>query len=134
MLENKKYMENEIGSEKGFGFVFTIFFLIVCFYPIYFGNNINEWALYFSLTLFFITIVKPNLFKYPNKIWFKFSILLGSIVSPFVMGLIFFLTISPFGIIFRLINKDLLNQKIYKSKKTYWITRNKNLQSMKNQY
>ena len=81
-----------------------------------------------------IALLKPSLFKWPNYLWFRFGILLGKIVSPVVMALIFFLVIFPTGLALRLFKKDILGLKIDKNKKTYWVHRDQPMQSMKNQF
>ena len=69
-----------------------------------------------------------------NKIWFKFGILLGSIVSPIVMGVVFFVVVTPVGMVMRFLNKDLLKLKMHKNIDSYWINRNKEKSTMKNQF
>ena len=76
----------------------------------------------------------PKTLIVPNKLWFKLGMLLGAIVSPIIMGVIFFLTVTPIGIIMRLFGKDVLNQRIEKSAKSYWIKRKEPMSSMKNQF
>ena len=69
-----------------------------------------------------------------NRLWFKFGIILGSIVAPIVMGAVFFLVITPIGLIMSIIGKDLLNKKYEKKKETYWIKRNRSVGTMKRQF
>ena len=69
-----------------------------------------------------------------NKLWSKFGILLGMIVSPVVMGIVFFLVVTPVGIVLRIMGKDLLNKKINKNIQSYWIKREKNITTMKEQF
>ena len=81
-----------------------------------------------------ITLLKASLYKTPNYLWFKFGILLGRIVSPIIMALIFYLIIFPTGLLLRLFRKDVLGLRFDKNKKTYWISRDEPMQSMKNQF
>ena len=69
-----------------------------------------------------------------NKIWFKFGIFLGRIISPLIMGLIFFLVVTPIGIFMRILGKDLINLKFKKNVKSYWIEKTGPKSKMKNQF
>ncbi|MDC1066112.1 SxtJ family membrane protein [Candidatus Pseudothioglobus singularis] len=123
-----------MGSEKSFGVVFSIVFLIVALYPLIHSNEINSWALVVSVLFLIIVLINPNLLRLPNKLWFKFGLLLGSIIAPIVMAIIYFMTVLPTGVIMRLLGKDLLKQKLDKNAKSYWIEREEPLGSMKNQF
>ena len=101
----------ERSNERSFGIVFTIFFVILSIYPIINKETVNVFFLVISIIFLMITIIRPQLFYFLNKIWFKFGILLGKIVSPLVMAIIFYLTVTPTGIIMRLLGKDLLKKK-----------------------
>ena len=134
MSDNKSYIEIKKSSERSFGIVFATFFVIISFYPILQEENIKLWALLISIILFILSFVFPKIFIIPNKLWFKLGMLLGAIIAPIIMALLYFFIATPTGIIMRLLNKDLLNQKINKSKKSYWIKRKEPINSMKNQY
>ena len=124
----------KIGSNRSFGVVFFIVFLILGFWPIKNGGEINIWLVTISLLFLILAIIKSKLLTPLNKLWFKFGIKLGSIVSPIVMGAIFFLVVTPIGIVMNVIGKDLLNKKQNKKIKTYWIKRDKPTGSMKRQF
>jgi hypothetical protein len=81
-----------------------------------------------------LALLAPRILSSPNKLWFKFGLLLGSIVAPIVMALIYFVTILPTGLIMRLLGKDLLKPKLDKNAKSYWIERTEPVGSMKNQF
>ena len=134
MFENKSHVNIKSNSERNFGIVFAIFFLIICFYPVLKNEVIHYWALVCSITLFFLSFFWPNILVIPNKLWFKFGLLLGHIVSPIIMGLVYFVTVVPTGIIVRLLGKQLMVQKIDKNTKTYWISKKEIDSSMKNQF
>jgi type III secretory pathway component EscU len=134
MFENKSYFKIKSGSEKNFGFTFAIFFLIIGLYPLLHYEVIRLWAIIIAIILFFLSIFLPTLLVLPNKLWFKIGMFLGSIVSPLIMAIIFFLIVTPTGIIMRLLKKDLLLKKIDKSKKSYWFERKETSDSMKNQF
>jgi len=115
-----------------FGSIFFILFLIISLYPLKSKEVIRLWALFLSLIFLIITIVKPNLFTFLNKLWIKFGILLGKIISPIVMGLIFFFVVTPIGIFVKILKKDVMGLKTGAS--SYWIKREDKLQSMKKQF
>ena len=120
-------------SNKSFGIVFFIVFLVIGFYPIINDGNYRAWALVISLIFLILGLLNSSILTPLNLIWFKFGILLGNIVAPIVMGIIFFFVITPIGITMRLFGKDLLNLK-KNSKETYWINKDKNINSMRKQF
>jgi len=126
--------QSNIGSDKSFGIVFAIFFTIISLWPIFSGENIRVWAIIIALIFLLISFIKPELLNGLNKIWSKFGMLLGKIISPIVMAFVFFAIITPMAFFMRLIGKDLLNKKITKSIKSYWIKRSQMIGTMKNQF
>ena len=122
------------GSNKSFGLLFSIIFLIIALYPLIYGNNINYLCGIISIILFLISMLFPNILAIPNKLWFKLSLILGSIISPIVMAAIYLAIFTPFGVFMRLIGKDILKQKIEKKSKSYWIKKSKLVGSMRNQF
>ena len=121
MFENKSYFNITKGSERNFGFVFTVFFSIISLYFYWFSLYNFFWPLTIAFIFLFFSIFFPKLLAIPNKLWFKFSILLGAFIAPIIMGIIFYFVVTPTGLIMRLIGKDLLNQKFYNAKKSFWI-------------
>ena len=115
-----------------FGILFFIFFLIVGLYPLISHKPIRIWFVIISLVFLIITIIKPNLFTFLNKLWIKFGILLGKIISPIVMGLVFFFVVTPIGIFIKILKKDVMGLK--RGETSYWITREDKIQSMKKQF
>ena len=123
----------KVGSNKSFGIVFFIFFLIVALYPLLNEESIRIWAVILSVIFLILGLINSQALTPLNILWFKFGILLGKIISPIVMGLVFFLVVTPTGIIMRLLKKDLL--KLKKNKlNTYWINRSESKSDMKNQF
>ena len=102
------------GSNKSFGIVFFVFFFAVAIYPIFFDGNLRVWSLIISFIFLILGLINSNLLTPLNLLWFKFGMLLGRIISPIVMGFVFFLVVTPTGYIMRLLNKDLLRLKMYK--------------------
>lgn len=134
MFENISHQKIKAGTERNFGLVFATVFAIIGLYPLWSGKNIHLWACIIAFIFLFLAIFLPKVLILPNKLWFKLGSFLGAIVSPIIMGMIFFLTVTPTGIIMRLLGKDLLRQKLNKSKKSYWIKKIKTVSLMKNQF
>ena len=122
-----------VGSNKSFGIVFCIFFLIVSLYPLTNGENIRLWSLFLSVIFLILGLLNSRILTPLNILWFKFGIFLGRFVSPIVMGLVFFLVVTPTGLIMRMFKKDLLKLKKSNSN-TYWINRSEPKSDMKNQF
>ena len=115
-----------------FGILFFVFFLIIGLYPLKSDGAIRIWSVLFSLVFLIITIIRPNLLTFLNKLWIKFGILLGRIISPIVMGLVFFFVVTPIGALVRILKKDVMGLK--RGASSYWINREDKLQSMKKQF
>jgi len=115
-----------------FGILFFISFLIIGLYPLKSGGVIRIWSIILSLIFLIITITKPNLFTYLNRLWIKFGMLLGKIISPIVMALVFFFVVTPIGILVRVLKKDVMGLK--RGAPSYWINREDKIQSMKKQF
>ena len=125
--------EIKISSNRSFGIVFFIVFLLIATYPLLNDGHLRIWSLIISVIFLVLGLLNSKTLYPLNKIWFKFGIFLGKIISPLVMGLIFFTVVTPIGLFMRLLNKDLLSLK-FKKKKTYWIEKNEPKSKMKNQF
>ena len=123
----------KISSNRSFGIVFFIVFLIIALYPLIFGGEIRIWSISISLIFLILGLLNSNVLSPLNKIWFKFGIVLGKMISPIVMGIIFFFIVTPIAITMRLLRKDLLNLK-YNKEKSYWIEKKGPKSKMKNQF
>ena len=123
----------KIGSNRSFGIVFFIVFFLISIYPLVNSESIRIWSLIVSLIFLILGAINSKLLSPLNKVWFKFGLLLGRIISPIVMGIIFFLVVTPIGIIMRSLGKDLLNLK-YNKDNTYWIEKSGPKSKMKNQF
>ena len=119
-------------SNITFGIFFFIFFLIIGLYPLVSVQVIRIWSVVLSLVFLIITIIRPNLFTFLNRSWIQFGIFLGKIISPIVMGLVFFFVVTPIGILVRILKKDVMGLK--RGASSYWINREDKLQSMKKQF
>ena len=123
----------KIGTNKSFGIVFFIFFLTVSVFPLFKDGNIRIWPLMIAIIFLTLGLVNSRFLTPLNKIWFKFGILLGSFVSPIVMGVVFFVIVTPTSLFMRILGKNLLNLK-KDNKKTYWIEKSKIKSKMKDQF
>jgi hypothetical protein len=126
---------NEIktSSNRSFGIVFFIVFLFISLYPLINEENIRIWSLLISLIFFILGILNSRILTPLNKLWFKFGTSLGKIVTPLIMGIIFFFAVTPIGILMKLLKKDLLNLQFNK-KNSYWVDKNEPKSRMKNQF
>ena len=120
-------------SNKSFGIVFFIVFLLISFYPLLDNESIRLWSFVISLIFLILGILNSKILSPLNRAWFKFGVLLGKVISPIIMGIIFFLVVTPTGFIMRLLGKDVLNLK-FSGVKSYWIEKSGPKSKMKNQF
>ena len=123
-----------IGSNRNFGLVFFFVFLIVSLLPLLKEEPFRIWSIVIAIIFLILGLMNSKLLTPLNKLWFKFGLFLGSIVSPIVMGIVFFLVITPTGFVMKIMGKDLLNKKKDNDKKSYWINRSKTKSTMKQQF
>ena len=121
-------------SNRSFGLLFFIVFLILGFWPLKSGENLNFYYIAISLIFLILGLIKSKLLSPFNKFWIKLGVILGNIIAPIVMALVYFVILTPVSLIVRLFGKDLLALRFLKKKETYWITRKKALGSMKKQF
>tara|TARA_B100000989_G_scaffold183499_1_gene138100 strand:+ start:151 stop:534 length:384 start_codon:yes stop_codon:yes gene_type:complete len=125
--------EIKIGSNKSFGIVFFIVFFIIALFPLINNSEIRVWAVIISLIFLILGLINSKILTPLNKAWLKFGIFLGKIISPLIMGIIFFLVVTPIGLLMKMLKKDLLNLKFNKHK-SYWIEKSEPKSKMKNQF
>ena len=123
----------KLPTNKNFGIVFFIVFLLIALWPLLNENEIRIWSLLISFIFIALGLINSNLLTPLNKFWIKFGIFLGKFVTPIVMGIIFFLVVTPTSIIMKILRKDLLNLK-KNNNDSYWIKKNNQNSKMKNQY
>ena len=128
-----EYNDIKISSNRSFGVVFFIVFLLIALYPLLNNNEIRLWSLIVSVLFLILGILNSKILSPLNKIWFKFGLLLGKIISPIIMGVIFFLVVTPIGFIMKLLGKDLINLK-FNNEKSYWSEKSGPKSKMKNQF
>jgi len=123
----------KVGSNRGFGIVFFIVFVLIGIYPLIDNGELRLWSIILSLIFLALGLINSNFLTPLNILWFKFGMLLGKVVSPLILGFIFFIVVTPTGILVRFFKKDLLNLK-FNSKKSYWIEKSGPKSKMKNQF
>jgi hypothetical protein len=120
-------------NNKSFGILFFIVFLIIGLWPLINLNPIRIWSLIISLIFLMLAFFKPEFLKPLNGIWMKFGELLGRVIAPIVMFVIFFLVVTPLSFLVRLLGKDLLKIK-FNNSKSYWLQKKNDSSSMKKQF
>ena len=123
----------KISTNKSFGLVFFVVFFLISVYPLLNAENIRFWSLIVAIIFLTLGLLNSKILTPLNKIWFKFGLLLGSIVSPIVMSVIFFFVITPISSIMRILGKDILNLK-WNNTNSYWIEKSGPKSKMKNQF
>tara|TARA_B100001029_G_C14753069_1_gene281851 strand:+ start:68 stop:445 length:378 start_codon:yes stop_codon:yes gene_type:complete len=123
----------KIASNRSFGILFFIVFLIIGLWPLINGETVRVWSISISIIFLILGIINSKFLTPLKIIWIKLGETLGKFIAPIVMGIIYFIIITPIGLFMRLIGKDLLNTKLFK-KKSYWIKRTKNIGPMNRQF
>ena len=124
-------------SNRSFGIVFAIVFLIVGLWPVVGGGLPHVWALIVAALFLTSAIAWPGLLAPLNKLWTRFGLLLHKITNPIIMGLVFFLTVTPTALILKAMGKDPLRRKLDPAAVSYWIDREPpgpEPETMKNQF
>ena len=128
-----KQSKIKIGSNRSFGIVFFVVFLIISIWPLLDEKELRYWSLIVSIIFLILGILKSNILTPLNKVWFKFGILLGNIISPIIMAFVFFLVVTPISLIMKIFGKDILNLKKNKNS-SYWIKKDNQSGTMKKQF
>ena len=124
----------KISSNRSFGFLFFVVFFVISLWPLKSQGDLRLWAFILSLVFLVLGVLNSKLLNPLNKLWFRFGIILGTFMSPIIMGLIFFIVVTPTGILMRIFGRDLLKLKKHKNMNSYWINREKIKSTMKNQF
>lgn len=122
------------GSNRSFGLVFAVAFAVIALWPLLHGGELRVWAAIVGAAFLVVALVIPAILAPLNRVWFRFGLLLGHIVSPIVMALVFVLAVIPTGLILKLLRKDVLKLALEPDRETYWEPRMTPPGSMKNQY
>ncbi len=134
MSEYNSYVEVNHGSDRSFGIVFALVFLIIGLLPLLSSGQPRWWSLMVAGLFLLLAWWVPTSLAFPNRVWCKLGVLLGAFVAPIMMGIVFFLVVLPTGLLVRLFGKDLLHLKMDKQATSYWIKRDQPVGSMKNQF
>ena len=122
-----------MSSNRSFGILFFIVFLIVGLWPLKNGGDPSQLFLIISGIFLILGLLNSKILSPLNKIWVKFGELLGKIIAPLVMAIIYFIILTPISLFLRIIGKDLLNLKLNKDN-SYWKKRDKNIGTMDKQF
>jgi hypothetical protein len=120
-------MKNKKNSNRSFGVLFSLVFLLIAFWPVLKTNNINDlrlWSIAFSAAFLILGVLKSKILTPLHIIWIKFGTFLGKIISPIVLAILFFVVVTPIGLLLKVFKKDILNLEINNTIKTYWVKRN----------
>ena len=126
--------KTKMSANRSFGLLFFFVFLIISLWPLLNEGPIRIWSIVISLIFLILSLMNSKLLTPLNQLWTRFGLLLGNIVAPIVMGLVFFLVVTPIGIVMRIMGKDLIRKKLNKNNKSYWIKREKPIGTMKKQF
>tara|TARA_B100000767_G_scaffold196820_1_gene183855 strand:- start:286 stop:666 length:381 start_codon:yes stop_codon:yes gene_type:complete len=121
-------------SNRSFGLLFFIVFLAISLWPLTKGEDIHFFLILISLVFLTLGLINSKILSPLNKVWIKFGEILGKIIAPIIMALVYFIVLTPIGLIVRIFGKDLLELKFFKKQETYWTKRKKRLGSMKKQF
>lgn len=130
----KQLIKEKKSSEKSFAVVFAMVFFLIGIFPLIGNNDVRWWALIISTVLLALGFTYPKIFTKPNDLWFRFGLLLGAIIAPITMALVYLIVIVPTGLILRLVRYDPLAEKLDPKATSYWLERTEKIQSFKNQF
>lgn len=134
MSDHQANVDVKMGSERNFGIVFAFVFAVIGLWPLVGGGTPRPVFLAAALVMLGLGFLAPRWLETPNRLWFRFGMLLGAIVAPIIMFLVFVTTFLPIGLIMRALGKDPLKRRPDRSAKSYWIERTEDPQPMKNQF
>jgi hypothetical protein len=121
-------------SNKSFGLLFFIVFLAIGLWPLTNSESVHIYLILISIIFLTLGLINSKILSPLNKTWVKFGEILGIVIAPIIMALVYFLILTPISLIVRIFGKDLLGLKFFKTQDTYWIKRKKKLGSMKKQF
>ena len=121
--ENYDRQDIKGGTERSFGFVFAVVFLAIGLSPLLSAGGVRIWPVVIAAVFGVVALVSPGLLRPLNTLWLKFGLLLSRIFNPIVLGFLFYVVITPAGLIMRLLGKDPLRLRIDRTAQSYWIER-----------
>ncbi|MDA9090287.1 SxtJ family membrane protein [Pelagibacteraceae bacterium] len=126
-------MRTKNNSNKSFGILFSIVFFLISFWPLLAGENIRIWSLVISIIFLILGLLNSKFLGPLNNSWIKIGEILGRVVAPIMMAIIYFIVLTPLSLLIKLFGKDLLQVK-FSNVNSYWIKRKKNVSSMRKQF
>ncbi len=120
-------------NNRSFGILLFFVFTVISFWPLFSKNDLRIWSLTIAIIFLVIAIINPKLFSPFTKLWIKLGEFIGKFISPIIIGFIFFLILTPIGLLMKMLKKDILNLK-FSNNETYWVKRKTKLNSMDKQY
>lgn len=133
-METKRMHKIKTGSDRTFGVVFTVFFLIVALLPLLKGHTPRLWAGVFAVAFLMAALIRPAVLHSLNIFWIRFGLLLNRIVEPIMTAIVYGVAILPFGLLLKLFKPDMLKMRYDADASTYWVQRDNVDSSMKNQF
>lgn len=134
MFDNQSYADAKVSSERSFALTFGAVLLLVSLWPLLSGGSIRLWAAFLSAGFFILAFARPAIFALPNRYWSRLGILLGHIVSPVVMTLLYAVVVLPTGLFLRAVGIDKMNRRFDRSATSYWIERDEQPGAMDRQF
>tara|TARA_B100001996_G_C18382726_1_gene485980 strand:+ start:291 stop:668 length:378 start_codon:yes stop_codon:yes gene_type:complete len=120
-------------SNKSFGVLFFIVFLLIALWPILNDDSLRIWSLIIAIIFLVLGLLNSKILNPFKRIWIKFGEILGKVIAPLVLSIVYFIVVTPIGLFLRIFGKDLLGIKLL-DKESYWIKRDKDIGPMKNQF
>jgi len=120
-LTREEHVEGS--SDRSFGFVFAVVFVVIALWPLWHGGGLRWWSLGVAGAFVVVAIAVPRVLAVPNRLWLKLGLLLGKVVSPIALGVLFYLVFMPIGMLMRLFGKDPLKLRREAAATTYWVDR-----------
>jgi hypothetical protein len=132
--EKLKEVKVEKRDLQIFGSIWSGIFLVISLYPVWSGGELRVWSLSIAILFLAVSLLKPELLEKFYSIWVKFGEVIGGFTSKIIMFIIYFGLFTPVSLFFKIIGKDPLNRKIDRDSSTYWVERDSQPESMKNQF
>lgn len=121
--DHSRQHEVQRGSSRSVGLVFAAVFAIVAIYPLLDEGEVRLWSVGVAVGLVGVALIRPKFLDPLSWLWFRFGEALHAVVSPIVLGMLFFSVITPIGLLMRLTGKDPLNLALRSDAHSYWIER-----------
>lgn len=118
-----RHQQVEGSSDRAFGWVFAAVFVVIACWPLFNAGAPRWWSFGVAAVVAVVAMLKPALLAGPNRLWRKLGVLLGRVVGPVALGVLFYGVVAPLGVVMRLTGKDPLRLKLDPGADSYWIPR-----------